>query len=500
MEHFQKLLIPLILLLLNVGQAVAVADTTSTAIPAYPAIQKLSRVIQFETVAPEPGQLADAEAFTALHDYLEDAFPALHARLQKDVINQHSLLYTWHGTNPDANPILLSAHLDVVPVEEATRTDWRFPPFQGLVQEGYIWGRGTMDDKYRVVAMMEAVEQLVLAGYQPERTLYLAFGHDEETGGEAGAGGIAAYLQDQGIRLEAVFDEGLAVAKNIMPGLTEPIAFVGTAAKGNLNLVLEVRGEGGHSSVPVDEPPIYILSAAIKRLHETPFPARMTPVTKETVARLAGKLGGRYKFAMQHYGVFRGRVLKMLAQDRVTAALVRTQMAPTVIGGGLKANILPRVASAVINVRLLEGDTQQRVLDHATKAIADERVLVSVQGQYTPPSAVTPTDGWTYQALTHAIEETFPEVQTVVPALFPGATDARHYAGLTANIYRFAPQVVDRQEAKRVHNVNERLSVEVFGKCIAFYGHLIRATCGAETQEIALQEEEGSRQVATRAK
>ena len=466
------------------GQASAFPDTTVTVV-APNAMQKLAGAITYKTVSAAAPGTTDAHPFLGLHQYLQDAFPALHNQLQKKVISKYSLLYTWPGKDPALKPVLLSAHLDVVPVEEATKDQWEHQPFKGIVRDGYIWGRGSMDDKYRVVAMMEAVEQLVLEGYQPERTLYLAFGHDEETGGESGAGEIGAYLQAQGVQLEAVFDEGLAVADKIVPGIAEPVAFVGTAAKGNLNLLLSVNGEGGHSSVPPKDSPIYILSAAINRLHNHPFEPRMTPTTRETVELLADKIGGKYRFAMRHYGLFKGRVLKKLTRDQATDALVRTQMAPTILEAGEKDNVMPRLATAVLNVRILTGETQQTVLAHVLKTIDDERVQVEVSGLYTPPSPVTSTDSWTYKALSHAIRETFPEVTAVVPALFPGSTDSRHYSGLTGNIYRFAPQVVTRQSAKLVHNVNERLSVEVFGKCIVFYNHLIRSTCGTAVNEVA---------------
>ncbi|WP_161887801.1 M20/M25/M40 family metallo-hydrolase [Pontibacter russatus] len=477
------------------GQAAAFSDTTATAAPTR-AVQKLAGAIAFHTVSSATPGETNAAAFIALHRYLQKSFPALHDRLQRKVINRYSLLYTWPGKNQALKPILLSAHLDVVPVEEATKDQWEHQPFAGAVEDGYIWGRGTMDDKYRVVAILEAVEQLVREGYQPERTLYLAFGHDEETGGEFGAGEIGAFLQAQGVQLEAVFDEGLAVADNIVPGVTEPVAFVGTAAKGNLNLQLTVKGEGGHSSVPKRDSPIYILSVAISRLHDHPFAPHMTPTTIETLELLSAKMGGRYRFAMRHYGLLKGRVLKMLAKDRATDALIRTQMAPTILAAGEKDNVMPRLATAVVNVRILSGENRETVLAHVREAIADERVEVEVSGLYIPPSPVTSTDTWTYKALSQTIRQTFPEVTLVAPALFPGSTDAKHYSHLTSNIYRFAPQVVDRQSAKLVHNVNERLSVEVFGRCIVFYDNLIRNTCGTAAKELVIQHQKQAAPVA----
>ena len=451
------------------------ADTAASA-PYRTAVHKLAKAIAYQTVSAVDNERFRFEEFESLHAYLEEAFPQLHQQLKKEVINGYSLLYTWPGTRPELKPILLSAHLDVVPVEAGSRAEWEAHPYEGTVKDGYIWGRGSMDDKYRVVAIMEAVELLLEQGFQPERTVYLAFGHDEEVGGYAGAARISEHLATQGIALEAVYDEGLAVADGVVPGLEEPLALVGTAAKGNINLKLTVHGEGGHSSVPPLETPIQILSVALSRLHENPFEARMIPTTREMVAALADKLGGKYKFAMRHYGLFKGRILKMLAEDQATDALIRTKMVPTVMEAGDKYNVLPRVATAILNVRILNGDSQQDVLRHVQRVVNDDRVQIEMHGVYTPPSPVTSTDTWTYRALQKTIGETFPGVM-VVPALFPGATDSKHYTNLTSNIFRFAPQVVNRENAQLIHNVNERLSLEVFDKCISFYEALIRNTC-----------------------
>ncbi|MDX5436561.1 MAG: M20/M25/M40 family metallo-hydrolase, partial [Pontibacter sp.] len=305
------------------------------------AAARLAEAITFKTVsALEEEKFAYAE-FIKLHAYLQEAFPLVHQHLQREVINGYSLLYTWHGSQPKAKGVLMSAHMDVVPVEQASEQQWEQGPFAGVVQDGYVWGRGSMDDKYRVTAILEAVEQLLAQGYRPTRTVYLAFGHDEEVGGYAGAGMISRHLQQQGVQLEAVFDEGLAVAEGVVPGLTEPVALVGTAAKGNLNLRLTVEGSGGHSSVPPSDTPISVLSQALHQLHQNPFEAHMIPTTRETIAMMADKLGGKYRFAMRHYGLFRKQILKLLAKDRATDALIRTKLVPTILEAGEKANVLP---------------------------------------------------------------------------------------------------------------------------------------------------------------
>lgn len=448
-------------------------------------VEKLAAAITFETVSSLDNEKFRHQEFRKLHRYLQQAFPLVHEMLKREVVSDYSLLYTWPGSNENLKPILLSAHMDVVPVEVATKESWQEEPFAGVVKDGFVWGRGTMDDKYRVIAIMEAVENLLEQGYQPERTVYLAFGHDEEIGGYSGAGKISALLASRQVELEAVFDEGLAVAEDVLPGVKQPLALVGTAAKGNLNLRLTVDGAGGHSSVPPQDTPIDILSHALANLHDNPFEARMTLTTRETVEELADKMGGKYRFAMRHYGLFKGKILRMLSKDRATDALIRTKMVPTILEAGDKYNVLPRVATAIINIRILNGENDQTVLQHVKKAINDDRVQMEVYGVYTPPSPVTRTNTWLYEALKLSINETFSDA-LVVPALFPGATDSKHYTNLTNNIFRFAPQVVNRQSAQLIHNVDERLSLEVYSKSIAFYRHLIYNTSGkAEAIKLA---------------
>ncbi|WP_299760511.1 M20/M25/M40 family metallo-hydrolase [uncultured Pontibacter sp.] len=469
----------------------AISTSDSTALTSQiTTAEKLAAVVGFKTVSAVETSDFKYEEFKKLHVYLAEAFPLAHEQLQVEVINDYSLLYTWQGQNQELKPVLFSAHFDVVPVETGSEGTWLAAPFSGKIKDGYIWGRGTMDDKYRVVAILEAVEHLLEIGYTPSRTMILAFGHDEEVGGYAGAGMISKHLQQQGVQLEAVFDEGLAIAEGIIPGVKEPLALVGTAAKGNLNLLLTVNGAGGHSSVPPKDTPIDILSNALKNLHNAPFEPRLIPTTRETLETLAEKMGGKYKFALRHYGLFKGKIFKKLSEDRATDALIRTKLVPTVISGGEKYNVLPRRATAVVNVRILNGENEQTVLHHVTKAVNDERVSIERYGVYTPPSPVTATDTWVYNALKYSITETFSDVM-VVPALFPGATDSKHYTNLTDNIFRFAPQVVNRESAQLIHNSNERLSVSVLENSVSFYKSLIQNTCGLEAQHPFVKQEEG---------
>ncbi|MCX2739204.1 M20/M25/M40 family metallo-hydrolase [Pontibacter anaerobius] len=476
-----KYLLALLFTIFTLSTASAGSDSTAVSARKTSA-EKLAGVIRYKTVSAVDSAQFNYGEFKALHTYLADAFPLVHSHLKVEVINKYSLLYTWQGQQEQLKPVLLSAHLDVVPVESASQGAWEEEPFTGELKDGYVWGRGTMDDKYRVVAILEAVEQLLEKGYTLNRTVYLAFGHDEEVGGFEGAGMISRHLQEQNVQLEAVFDEGLAVVEGVIPGIDGALALVGTAAKGNLNLLLTVNGDGGHSSIPPTDTPIDILSEAIQQLKANPFEPRMIPTTLETFETLAGKMGKKHQFALKHYSLFKGKILRKLSEERATDALIRTKLVPTVISAGEKYNVLPREATAIVNVRILNGENEKTVMQHVRQAIKDDRVKIERYGVYTPPSPVTATDTWVYSALKSTILGVFPDV-LVVPALFPGATDSKHYTNLTNNIFRFAPQVVNRESAKLIHNANERLSVKVLENSVSFYNALIRNTCGEQELE-----------------
>ena len=209
--------------------------------------------------------------FLALHEYLKETFPKVHSGLTKETINDYSLLYTWKGSDETLKPILLMAHLDVVPVEPASEADWQHPPFEGQIQDGYIWGRGALDDKAGVMGLLEAVETLLAEGFRPKRTIYLAFGHDEELGGPNGAAKIAELLLSRKVELDYVLDEGLIIANGILP-VSKPVALIGIAEKGFVSLELSVETEGGHSSMPPPNTAIGILSEAVNKLEEGQMP------------------------------------------------------------------------------------------------------------------------------------------------------------------------------------------------------------------------------------
>ncbi len=452
-------------------RSVQVEATASSWRPAAPdsAASRLAAAVRLPTVAG-----ADS-AFAALHAHLRASFPRVHAALEVATLNEHSLLYTWRGSDASLEPMLCAAHLDVVPVEPGTEGDWEHPPFAGAIADGYIWGRGTMDDKLSVLGLLEAAEALLAEGFAPRRTIYLAFGHDEEVGGRAGAAAIASRLAGEGVRLESVLDEGLMLTSGLIPGIAEDVALIGIAEKGYLTVELSTRDAGGHSSVPPRSTAVGRLARALTRLEEQPLAGGIDGPAGQMFATLAPHLPFGQRLAFANLWCLGWLVEGQLASKPTTDALLRTTTAATVFSGGIKANVLPQHARALVNFRIHPRDSVASVLAHIEAVVADTGVAVSpVEGGFSgEPSAVSPTDGAPFQRLARTVREVFPEA-LVAPSLMIAATDTRHYSGLSGSIFRFSPQRLTPADRTRFHGTNERLEVEGYAAAIAFYRQWLR--------------------------
>ena len=436
--------------------------------------ERLGLAVQYKTIAyPEPEKM-DGGAFTGLHRLLQTLYPQVHTSLKREVINDYSLLYTWEGTNPDLQPIMLIAHMDVVPADESATSGWSHPPFSGERSDGYVWGRGTLDIKSSVIGIMEAVEYLLKQGFQPERTVYIGFGHDEEIGGANGAVAIAQLLQTRGVQLGSLLDEGGSVIEGFLPDVETPVAVIGISEKGYLSLKLTVEVDGGHSSMPPQETAIGLLSLAIARLQASPMPARL-----EVVEFLMGYIGSALPFkqrmAFANTWLFRNRLINELSESKTLNAMIRTTTAPTIFQAGMNDNVLPGKAEAVVNFRILPGDDLRLVYETVLEIIADERVKVTpFQGDTLEgesgwnPSPVADTDSAYFYRLTRLAREAFPGA-LAAPYLVLGGTDARHYAEVTDNALRFTPILMTTEDLQRMHGVNERLSFEECSRMVGFY-------------------------------
>jgi carboxypeptidase PM20D1 len=440
--------------------------------------ERLAGAVRIPTVSTEDPSAFDAKAFSALHAHLEAGFPRVHAALRREVVGAHSLLYTWEGTNRSLEPLLFSAHMDVVPVEPGTEAQWQEDPFSGRIAGGFVWGRGAIDNKPAVVGLLEAVEALLAEGFRPARTVFLAYGHDEEVGGGAGAKPIAALLQSRGIRLAMVLDEGGVIGDGVLPGIAAPVALVGIAEKGFASIELSTRAGGGHSSLPPPQTAIGILAAAVARLERSPMPARLEGPTRLLFESIGPRLGFAQRAIFANLWLTRPLVLRRLEGSPTTNAMVRTTTAATVFQAGTKDNVLPSHARAVVNFRIAPGDTVAGVVEHVRRAVDDTRVEVRVAGRFSAePSPVSPVDSDAFRTLERAIRSVTPDA-VVAPYLVVVATDARHYAGLGRDVFRFLPLRLNRDDLARMHGADERIAVREYERAVRTYRRLIRDAAG----------------------
>ncbi len=454
--------------------SVPMAAAAPLALPEAALAQRLSGALQLRTISPVAGQPETQAPFEALHAYLRAQFPRAHQALQHEVVGGGSLLYRWPGAAPDLAPVLWLAHLDVVPVEPGTASRWRYPPFSGAVADGQIWGRGALDDKGSALAQLEAVEYLLSQGFTPRRTLWLAFGHDEEIGGADGARRMAAHLQAQGVRAAWLLDEGGAITEGVVAGVSRPVASIMTAEKGYVSFRLVARGAGGHSSMPPRQTAVGQLARAVARVQDAPMPARLTPPVAQMLTRLAPEMPWINRVLIANQALFEPVLLQALAGQPVTRALIRTTTAPTVFHGGVKDNVLPSEAEAVINFRLLPGDSVADVEAHLRKVIDDDGIELSVLAGFgQSASRVSPADGAAFALLERTTREVFPDV-VVTTGIVTGATDARHYDAVAETRYNFLPIVLKAADLARIHGTDERIGIDAYADAVRWYIRLLQ--------------------------
>ncbi len=446
------------------------------ALDAEAAAVRLAGAIRFETVSHQDPGRVDRDAFSALHGYLEETFPRVHAALSKEVVGELSLLYTWPGSEPSAKPVLLAAHLDVVPVLAGTESDWTHPPYAGVIDAGRIWGRGTLDNKSGVTGILEAVDLLLAEGFVPRRTVYLAFGHDEEIGGHQGAARIAELLVSRGVELACVLDEGGFLTRGVLPGFDATIAVVGIAEKGYLSLELSAEAAGGHSSKPPRSTAVGVLARAIARLEADPFPARLDGATEALFDHAGPTLPFARRLVFANLWLFRPLVSRALQASPATDAMIRTTTAATMISGSEKENVLPIRANAVVNFRILPGDTTESVTERVIRVIDDPRVMVRPRANRNDPSPVSSLESPFYQLLERSIHEVSPEDDLIVaPYLLIAQTDSRHFIPLSDAVYRFLGARVTGEELDGFHGTDESIAVSEYARAIKIFYRFLQS-------------------------
>ncbi|MDR6537749.1 M20 family peptidase [Variovorax soli] len=436
---------------------------------------RLAGAIPIRTVSGMEGLQSNGEEFKKLHAYLAQQFPKLHASLKKEVVGDNALLYTWTGSDPSAKPIALMAHQDVVPIAPGTEKAWSADPFSGQIKDGFVWGRGTWDDKGNLLAQMEAIEMLLAQGFQPRQTIYLVAGDDEEVSGQRGAKVIAELLKSRGIRLEWVLDEGLLVTEGVLSGLDKPAALIGLAEKGYGTFFLSLDQPPGHSSMPPSRTAIGSMSAALARLEANPMPAAISGVAGEMFATLAPEMSGFNRFALSNLWLFRPLVQAQLEKGPSSNAMLRTTTALTIVRAGNKDNVLPGRAEAAVNFRVLPGDTLASVEAHIRKTIADDAIVIKPYPGNSEPSPISPVESLGYRTIAQSVRQVFPEA-IVAPGLMIAATDSRHFSTVSDAVYRFSPVRARPEDLSRFHGTNERISIANYAEMIRFYHQLLRNT------------------------
>lgn len=449
----------------------AVALTAPAAsIDGQAAAARLGEAIRFQTIS-WGDRPKDEQAFDAFADFLHRAYPSAHAAMERETIGGQSLLYRWKGS-PGAAPIAFIAHIDVVPVEPGTEGGWTHPAFDGVVADGAVWGRGAMDNKGQLIAMMEAAERLAASGFHPSRDVYFLFGHDEELGGTQGAGEIRKALDARGLRFEWTIDEGSGVVDGLIPGVASPVALIATAEKGSTTLKFTASAAGGHSSAPGKDTAVSLVSRAVVAVTDDPYPLQINREITAFLHALAPQMPFAKRVALANLWLTRPLIAKSLGDSPTTAAALRTTTAPTMIEGGVKTNVLPQSASAVVNYRIHPRDSVDGVLTRARAQIKDARIKVEALGGVEPsPQSSISSAGYA------AISETMAEIFGAIPAapfLTLQGTDTRHYIGAAAENYRFTPFIYGPDDLARIHGTDERLNIADLIRGVSWYEALIR--------------------------
>jgi carboxypeptidase PM20D1 len=453
--------------------AAASAGTQPLDVDHAAVLDHLSQAITFRTVSLQPPAPIEAQQFDGFLEWLRSTYPRVFESLTAEQVGGHSLLLTWTGAAPDQAPVLLAAHYDVVPVIAGTESRWSYPPFAGAVAEGYVWGRGSLDNKNAVVALMEAVEWLLSQGERPRRTVYLSFGHDEEIGGESGAAAVVETLRARGVRLAWSLDEGSFVFVNMFAGVDVPIATINTAEKGSVTLRIIATAEGGHSSMPPRHTAVGRLARAIVALDGHPMPGGLEGLSAESFDAIAPHMPFLPRMLFANRWLFGPLVERQLEALPFASAMLRTTAAPTMLSGSPKVNVLPIEAVATVNFRIHPRDSVEDVVRHVAALVADEQVRVeALPGS--PASAVADAGSEGFRLVADAVRAEFDEV-VVAPGLLVAGTDSRHYGEIADNAFRFNPMIVTEAEVAGFHGTNERISVDGMIKGVRSYIRLLRS-------------------------
>ncbi|MGM9627563.1 MAG: M20/M25/M40 family metallo-hydrolase [Faecousia sp.] len=432
------------------------------------AVDALAQLVQCKTVSYNDSSLEDDGEFEKLISLLPTLYPNVFRVCSMDRLPDRALLLRWPGKQP-GDPAVLMAHYDVVPVNEE---NWEKPPFAGIIEDGILWGRGTLDTKVTFNGIFSAANSLIGQGYQPEKDIYFAFSGGEEVNGK-GAPNIVQYFLDHGIQPALVVDEGGAVVEDVFPGVKQPCGLIGIAEKGMLNAQYRTVSAGGHASAPKPHTPVGVLSAACKRVEDHPFPAHMDGPAAQMFDTLGRHSTLLYRVIFANMWCF-GWVIDLLAKTSggEMNALVRTTVAFTQMEGSSARNVIPPEAKMVSNIRLNPADSVAFALDYLKKTVGDPNAEIKALESF-DPSPISETDCPAWDKVAAAVAETWRGC-IVSPYLMVQCSDSRHYGKLSNHVYRFSAMDLTSDERATIHGNNERIRLETIGKAVEFYIRLMK--------------------------
>lgn len=440
-------------------------QTSQNLTPLDSAAERLAKAISFQTISHHPAMM-DTATFNAFHHWLFETYPNLFSKTQVDTFSTHTLVLKWSGESSE-NPILFMAHQDVVPVD--LNANWEFPPFGDIPQGEYVYGRGTLDDKGSMMAIIEAAEALIQMGFVPSNDIYISLGQDEEIGGKNGAKIVAEYFKSNGIRFAYVLDEGGIISEGIIPGITEPIALIGTSEKGYISIDVESEFRGGHSSMPADTNAITLAAEVITRMKSNPFEFKIGGSMEGFLNYLGPYFPTLNKMAAANRWAFEGLIINAYSKSPSGAALIHTTCTPTIITAGIKDNVTPMRSLVTFNSRILPGESTESVFKHYEEVLADLPVTLSIHDNFSEnPSPISTYQSEAFQHFAELVKTNYPEC-LVSPYMVLGATDARYMTSLSDNVYRFMPFRFSKEDLPRLHGVNERVKIHDYTRAISFY-------------------------------
>ena len=436
-------------------------------------LTNLSKSITFKTISHPDYKKFDYSEFNSFLKWLENEYSLIFQNLEKKYFGK-TLLLKWNGEDTSLNPILLTGHYDVVPIKANANETWREDPFSGKIDNTYVWGRGALDDKSGVIAILEAVNYLLENNFFPKRTVYLSFGHDEEIGGNMGAAKVTDYLIEEGVRLEWSLDEGSFLLEDIIPGVNKKIAIINVAEKGGLTIQLTAKSKGGHSSMPRSDSSIGHLAEALTKLEKNPLPGKLEGVSLELFDTVSRYMPFQNKILFANLWLFEPLINKTLSQSPSMNAVLRSTTALTMLSASDRANVLASEANGVINFRLHPRDNPETIMNHVKKLVGNENIEIKKLGEGQLASEVSERNSFGYSIISNSVRRVYDDI-IVAPGLMVGGSDSKHYAKASINSFRFNPFPLSAGELSGLHGIDEKIRKEDFLQGIRAYIEIIES-------------------------